>query len=275
MNMRMEDPNLMDPLFAPVRNESEVESLLQELPVAVDRQHFMNFVLGFPRKYLVSTPRVEIVKHYFLLEGLGNQPVITSLAYEEDLWKLSVITRDRSFLFARITGTLSCFGMNIVSAEAFANANSMVLDRFRFMDREHFFTREGNKQVFRKFLEEVLEGRKDVETCLQPRWQELALPSHQSLDIRLENESHPTSTRLTLDCQDHFGLLYLVSRCISMAGYNIEMAYVQTPGQRVHDEFYLTHQGEKLTETMQDHLRNRLKNLADDFPAGFQRGERT
>ena len=40
----------------------------------------------------------------------------SSVARSDGLWKLCVITRDRRFLFARIAGALSGFGMDIVAA---------------------------------------------------------------------------------------------------------------------------------------------------------------
>jgi len=46
---------------------------------------------------------------------------------------------EREFLFSRIAGALSCSGMNIVAAEAFANASEVVLDTFRFSDDERRF----------------------------------------------------------------------------------------------------------------------------------------
>ena len=102
---------------------------------ALDAARFMGFARGFPKRYLEKTPPLEVVRHYGLMEALGRRAVITSLAREGALWQLCVVARDRSFLFARIAGSLSAFGMNIVAAEAFANANALVLDTFRFADK--------------------------------------------------------------------------------------------------------------------------------------------
>jgi UTP:GlnB (protein PII) uridylyltransferase len=68
-----------------------------------------------------------------------------------------------------------------------------------------------------------------------------------------------------LDCRDRFGLLYLVSRAISEAGFDIEMASVQTPGQRVHDEFYVTRGQRALDEAAQADLSRKLRDLGDRY----------
>ena len=251
--------------YLTVSDAKEIESLIGELPIAVDREHFTDFVLGFPRHYLLNTLRVDIVKHYLLAENLGTKAVISSLSQENNLWKLSLVTRDHSFLFSRIAGALSYTGMNIVSAEAFANANSLVLDTFYFLDRDHHFTHDKNRQNFQYFLEEIIEGKAELESLLRKRWEEVKLTAEGNFVIVLDNDSYPSATRLALNCRDHFGLLYLVSRCISEEGYNIEMAYIETPGQSVQDEFYLTREGAQLTPSMQQDLKGKLTHLGKRY----------
>lgn len=252
---------MVNSLFLPITDENEVESLIEHLPIAIDKEHFLSFVLGFPRKYLVSTPQVEIVRNYFLMESLAENPIISSLAREKDVWTLSLVTRDRRFLFSNVSGTLSCFGMNIVEAEAFVNADSLVLDTVRFLDPKNFFAQRRHKRTFHHFLEEVIERKKDLALLLKTRCEQAPLPRIDNLSIEMNNDSHPSATFLSLNCQDHFGVLYLVSRAISEEGCDIDIAYVRTPGQRVHDEFYITHKGEKLTSSLQATLKEKLTSL--------------
>ena len=248
----------------PIEDPAEVQAFLRDLPLALDRK-FVSFVLGFPRKYLAGTPRTDIVKHYALMASLGARPVISSLARDGDHWKLSLITRDRKYLFSRIAGALSSSGMNIVAAEAFANAGELVLDTFRFSDDERCFERDEERRRFQGFLEDAVVGKVDLEPLLRPRLERLERAPGETLDVRMDNDSHPAATRLRLDARDRFGLLYLVSRTISEAGDDIEMASVRTPGQRVHDEFYLTRERQKLEPSEQAVLTHRLADLADRY----------
>src|SRR5262249_27650509 len=111
-------PPLTDLSYLPVTEPDEVRSFVRRLPLAVDTERFVRFALGFPHRYLANTSPVEVVRHYGLMEGLGRRGVITSLAREEARWRLCLVSRDRSFLFSRIAGTLLAFGMDILSAEA-------------------------------------------------------------------------------------------------------------------------------------------------------------
>jgi [protein-PII] uridylyltransferase len=248
----------------PIEDPAEVQAFLRGLPLALDRA-FVTFVLGFPRKYLAGTPRTEIVKHYGLMAGLGTRPVISSLSPDGLLWKLSLIARDRKALFSRIAGALSSAGMNIVSAEAFANAGELVLDTFRFSDGERRFDRDEERRSFQGFLEDAVVGKVALEPLLRPRLEGLPPAPGEKLDVRMDNESHPSATRVLLDCRDRFGLLYLVSRTISEAGYDIQMASVQTPGQRVHDEFYVARGPLPLDQAAQAELSGRLADLSERY----------
>lgn len=254
---------MADAFFLPIRDPKEVYALIDELPLAVDREHFARFVLGFPRHYLVNTARAEIVKHYLLAETLGDQKVISSIAREGDLWKMIIIALDRSRLFSRISGALSCFGANISFAEAFANASSLVLDTFRFVDTEGRFDSDRERDTFQHFLEDVVEGKEKIGPHLKDRWPQLLLRQPEPFQVQMDNESHPLATRVALRCGDHFGLLYLLSSAISREGCSIEAAYIETVGGTAQDEFHLTFQGAKLDSERQEDLRDKLEALGN------------
>jgi [protein-PII] uridylyltransferase len=134
--------------------------------------------------------------------------------------------------------------MNIVSADAFANANSLVLDTFRFADAEGRFTDPGERRRFQVFLEDVVEGKVDVEKELG-KHPEARVPQGEPLALEWDDAAHPSFTRLAVAGRDHFGLLYRIARAISECGLNIEMAYIETPGEQVRDEFYLSREGSR------------------------------
>ncbi len=244
--------------YLPITDEREVRAFLDRIPLSVDRERFTRFVLGFPHHYLAATSPVEIVKHFALVTSLGRRPAISALAREGSLWKLVVVAADRSYLFARIAGSLSFFGANIVSAEAFANTESVVLDTFTLSDPRGRLEDPEERRRLQVFLEGVIEGRVDLEQALRTEsdWRE---PGGTSLAPEWDDDAHPTCTLLRLKGRDSFGLLYAVSRRLSAAGCNIEIAHVETPGGEVRDEFYLTKGGAKLTDDGKRDLERTLR----------------
>jgi [protein-PII] uridylyltransferase len=245
---------------SPIVTPEQVESFLRGLPFAMDRSGFLRFALGFPTRYLATTPAPEVVRHYALQESMGSRPVISSISRDGELWKLNIVAKERRALFSRIAGALSCSGMNIVSAEAFANASSLILDTFRIADGEARFQDPGERRRFQVFLEDVVEGKTDIEAELR-KHPEILAPQTEPLSVEWDETAHPTATRLSVGGRDRRGLLYRLSRTISEAGVNIETAYIETPGEQVRDEFFLTRDGRKLDANEKAALATSLEGL--------------
>jgi [protein-PII] uridylyltransferase len=249
--------------YLPVTEPQEVRDFLARLPIAVPREHFTRFCLGFPRRYLATTSPVEIVKHYALVESLGSRAAISSLSREGELWKMCLLARDRTFLFTSIAGSLSLFGINIVGAEAFANRNAIILDTFTFQDVEKRLEDGAERRRFQAFVEEVAEGKRDLDAELQGR--RSASPTvARPLAVAWDDEAHPFTTLLKVRGQDRFGLLYDLSRLLSEAGCSIEIAHIETVGGSVRDDFFLTRGANKLDTDTKAALTASLISLGRD-----------
>jgi UTP:GlnB (protein PII) uridylyltransferase len=252
----------MNSALLPITEPKEVTAFLQRVPLFVDRGRFDDFVLGFPQKYLAATPAGEVLKHFMLMECLRDKPVISSLTREDPFVKLSLVASDRNALFSRIAGALSSFDMDIVGAEAFANMNAFVLDTFTFSDPRRRFADDAERRHFQVLLEEVVEGKTDIAPALEARLAPVrAALQAEPLETAFDQAAHPEATAVVVSGANHFGLLHLVSRTFAEGGYNIEMAYVETPEGRVRDQFYLTKDGGRLTPSMSDDVRLRLARL--------------
>ena len=240
---------MLDKSYLPLTDRKEVGTLADELPIAVDQERFQKFILGFPRSYLSNTPRLEIVKHYLLTESLDSQNSITSLyAANEGLCKLVLATRDRQALFATVSGAVSSFGMNIRSAQAFANRASLALGTFLFEDPEHLFYDLSEKENFQADLESILEGELSCDERFIEHWNQLeAIPSP-VLKTDVNNQTHPSATRVRFTGPDHFGLLFCLSRFLADQQCTIHVASIRTIEDQVRDDFYLTHKGSKLPD---------------------------
>jgi [protein-PII] uridylyltransferase len=251
-------------IYLPITELGEIYALLDELPLAVDRDHFVRFVRGFPRRYLLNTARLEIVKHYLLGETLGKRSVISSLYPQDGAWKLVLIALDRERLFAKIAGTLACYRLDIKGAEAFANANGIALDTFLLSDPGGHLKHSSSRDTLLHLAEEIVSGVRSVEDLLGEHRDELPFADYDPLQVRFDNETHPKATQLLLKCRDHLGLAYLLSDRISKVGCSIEMAYIETVGDFSEENYYLTCEGRKLSEEQQVHLQEAL--MRKDVP---------
>jgi [protein-PII] uridylyltransferase len=220
------------------------------------------FLEGFPRRYLAVHSAAEIASHFALYRKLSAEPVQTDVAATRHGFALTLLTADRPALFARISGVLAGWGMNIHKADAFANAAGIILDTFYFTDLHR--TLELNPSEigpFRKSLEDVLNGKAALEPLLKgresasrARTPKVTVPTR----INFDDSSSAHCTLLEIVTQDHPGLLYEIGSALARLGCNIEVALIDTEGHKAIDVFYLTAQGKKLTTQKQELLREVL-----------------
>src|SRR5260370_8218078 len=84
---------------------------------------------------------------------LGQDGVQLNLKQVRHCYELTLISADRPFLFASVSGALAAWGMNIVKANAFSNAAGLVGDTFYFTDR--FRTLEMNLQEGKRLKKSI------------------------------------------------------------------------------------------------------------------------
>jgi [protein-PII] uridylyltransferase len=151
--------------------------------------------------------------------------------------------------------------MNVVTADAFANQEGVVVDTFRFTDT--FKTLELNESERERFvasLRDLIAGRASVEKLLSGRRRARRRAPRIEVETRIEfdNTAAAHSTLLQVVAQDIPGLLRAVSLTLSRLGYNVEVALVDTEGETAIDVFYLTSGGSQLSSAQESALREAL-----------------
>ena len=222
------------------------------------------FLEGFPRRYRAVHSPSEIAAHFRLYEALGAEPVQTELKPRHHSFSLTVLTADRPALFATISGVLAGWGMNIVKADAFANAAGIVLDTFHFVDLHHTLELNPSEiERFRKSVADVLNGKAQLAPLLKGRESaSRARAPKVTVETRInyDDASSAHSTLLEIMAQDRPGLLYDVGSALARLGCNIDVALIDTEGQKAIDVFYLTERSNKLTAPKQELLREVLQS---------------
>ncbi len=235
---------------------------IQSAPASAEREAFLK---GFPTRYLRIHSDAEIAYHMELDAQRRETGMSLDVQRRGGVYHLTVVAKDRLFLFASMAGALASFGMNILRAEAFANQQGTILDTFAFSDPQR--TLELNPpdlDRLRQTLERVLLGRLDVKTLLRNR-PIPSLPSKNSgipSRVSFDNEASDTATLVEVVTQDRPGLLYDLASAISEAGCSIEVVLVDTEAHKALDVFYVTANGRKLEPALRDLLRAHLVGRA-------------
>jgi [protein-PII] uridylyltransferase len=239
-----------------------IDRIFPLLSAVASREELASFLEGLPRRYLFAHSPQEIASHFHMARKLKEKSVQLHLEHRGQIYALTLLATDRPFLFAGVSGTLASWGMDIWKAEAFANAAGVVVDTFHFTDPHKTLELNPSELArLRKNIEDVLTGATPRERLLHGRagGQSKAQPKVSvPTQIRFDDSSSPHSTLMEIVTQDRPGLLFRLSSTLANFGCNIEIALIDTEGQRALDTFYLTFGGAKLTPDTQERLRVRL-----------------
>jgi [protein-PII] uridylyltransferase len=241
-------------------NDEKLARLRSLAPVTGSK--FKAFLEGFPQRYLLVHTAEEVMRHMQMAEELGNDPVLVDLKRGRHWYDLTLVTKDRPFLFATLSGVLAAWGMNIVKANAFSNAAGVVVDTFHFTDR--FRTLELNLSEWARFKNSVVSvmlGEADLEKMLRDRQRsEKGVIAKVKVETKIEfdDASSATTTLVQVVAQDRPRLLHRIASCLSDQKCNIEIALIDTEGQMAIDTFYLTSGGKKLKPEHQKQVQKAL-----------------
>ncbi|HUJ22624.1 MAG TPA: hypothetical protein VLX58_13925 [Bryobacteraceae bacterium] len=223
------------------------------------------FIQGFPTRYLRTHSEAEIDSHMRLEEQSRSSGVAVQVEKARGVYRLTLVTADRPFLFASIAGALSSFALNILKAEAFANRLGTVLDTFVFSDPLR--TLELNPSEadrLRITVERAVLGRVDVKHLLRSR-PHVAPPSRKSRiapAVHIDNEASQTATLIQVVAEDRPGLLYDIASAISSRGASIDVVLIDTEAHKAIDVFYVTAGGRKLDAPKQQEIQQALMHVA-------------
>ena len=224
------------------------------------------FLEGFPTRYVRTHNDEDVERHMRLHERAQKDRAAVDIHRHNGTWTLTVLTTDRPRLFAELAGALAAYGMNIVKAEAFSNANGVALDTFSFADPMR--TLELNPDEVGRLEKNVLRvilQKDDVAHRLRGR----ARPSAPARSAKVQpsvyfdNEASATSTLVEIVAHDRPGLLYELADTFSAAGCSIEVVLIDTEVHKAIDVFYVTCDGGKLPEETCARLKGQLLEVCN------------
>jgi len=231
------------------------------------------FLDGFPRRYLKYTPKQKIVEHFKLAEKVRSSEDLTfKLNRRRSTYELTFVALDRPFLFAKLTGVLSYFGMNILRGQAFANRQGLILDIIQFEDRlQTFKLNKSEIENFRGTLHKVFAGELNLTELLRRR--ESSILFHRKAKgsvatyVNFDDQSSEKYSIMEIVTRDRYGLLSTIAKVIAQSKCNIDVALISTEGQRAIDVFYLTQNQKRLCPAVQEQLASTMKETLDRIAA--------
>jgi len=231
-----------------------IQSVPESVPAGSD------FIRGFPVRYLRTHTADEMRAHVELYECSRATGIAVQIERWRGVYRATVVARDMPGLFAALAGAISSFGMDIVKAEAFANAKGHILDTFVFADPKR--TLELNppeNERLQMTLEDVAAGKLNVAKLLDGR----PAPLRHKLRavtprVHFDSQACETATLVEIVAEDRPRLLYDLASALSSEGCDIDVVLIDTEGHRAIDVFYVARDGAKLTRPVQELLEQKL-----------------
>ncbi len=216
-------------------------------------------------RYLLSQSPEVILKHYDMERELaGHTLSLRAERAEEEMWQVTVVTRDRPGLFALIAGVLWSRGLNILSADIFTREPGVACDILiveRVPDPLHpdeLWAKVDNdlrrSLAEPSYLGEILETKRRP-SVLQPR----CIP-RKGDKVLIDEDGSDFYTIIEVYTWDRPGVLHNITNTLYELGLTIQLAKISTPGAQVADVFYVTDlAGNKLMDyETHERIRERL-----------------
>ncbi|MGB8165880.1 MAG: [protein-PII] uridylyltransferase [Chthoniobacteraceae bacterium] len=234
-----------------------------------------------PERYFQAYSIAEIAEHIRLFrqflevqadpDGLPLAPAVKWVSHpnraHSEFW---FVGWDRSELLARIAASLSVGHLNILSADAFTRADSLVLDIFRVCNTKfEAVTDEREISTVEKRLKQSLESETfDFTPLLAKAMKRRGFHLSQELDfptrLTIDNDAHPVYTLVDIQTPDRLGLLYHLLRAFGETGVQIALSRIATEKGAAIDSFYVSEtDGRKLRNETMVRLQKALQRAAE------------
>jgi len=267
-----------------IEREGLREAVGKELPADFAEEIDAQFEF-MPDRYFQTHSAADVAQHVRLFReflarrfGPDASPLMPVLRWvphanqgHTEVW---ICGWDRRELLARIAGSISSAGLNILSADAYTRDDNLVLDLFRVSTTNYeAVTDDRDWRGVEKRLCAVLEKDEyDFTEHLQKQKKRRGWHLSQELDfptrITIDNDSHPAYTLVDIQTPDRLALLYTLLRAIGQAGAHIHLSRIATEKGAAIDSFYITDaEGRKMKDKasvarLQDALREASQRAA-------------
>jgi len=229
---------------------------------ARERAALAGFVESMPDGYVLSTPEELIAGHGELrgrlaaAEAAGERPAVAVelVPYpDRDFTEVSICTRDRPGLFAKLSGVFAAHGLNILGARINTSRDGVALDAFRVSHPSGEAGVEPERwERVERTLRNVLADTVDVEELVRRTMRPSILQrKRRPVPTRVEIDNAVSSECTVLDvyAADRVGLLFTITNCLYHCWLEIHLAKITTMVDEVLDVFYVTdHEGRKVED---------------------------
>lgn len=233
----------------PRRRREQVGEWLGGFP----EEEVLRYLSRFDDRYFHATPDARFPDHFRILRDFdGSRPQVRLSDFPDaGASEILIACPDQHGLFAKIAGTLSANGFNILNATISTSNDGVALDSFyvNYLGRPLRDDPKGERVA--ADLVAVLRGETSVERLLAERmtarFVREKVSRYRPTLVVFDNEASSRYTVVDIFTYDRIGLLYDITRTFSAMEIDIVLSKISTKADQVADVFYLRNrEGEKI-----------------------------
>ena len=203
------------------------------------------YLARFDDRYFLATPDGRFADHLRLLLAYdGKAPLIDVIDNTgSGVSELLIACPDERGLFAKIAGTLSANGLNILNATISTSADGVALDTFYVTYMGKSLRDDPKRERVVADLAAVLRGDKVVAALAAERaaarFVREKVTKYRPTRVVFDNSVSSRYTVVDIFTYDRIGLLYDITRTLAALGIDIALSKISTKADQVADVFYL------------------------------------
>ncbi len=223
------------------RRRNQVREALSAFPP----DDVSRYMARFDDRYFLATPDGRFADHLRLLTAYdGKAPLIDAIDNTgSGVSELLIACPDERGLFAKIAGTLSANGLNILNATISTSSDGVALDTFYVTYMGRSLRDDPKKERVVADLAAVLRGEKDVAALAAERavarFVREKVTKYRPTRVVFDNSVSSRYTVVDIFTYDRIGLLYDITRTLAGLGIDIALSKISTKADQVADVFYL------------------------------------
>ncbi len=225
--------------------DAALEHLHRDFPLSEIERH----IAMLPERYLRNTAPTQMACHLTLLRALETEPIACGWRGGADCTELTVATRDAKGLFARLAGTLTGHGLDILSVDVYTREDGLVVDTFNVSEIGGHPVAAARWPRIAEKLRGAITGAHDVDAAVEA-WRTKAPVRKRKRGtrtvVRFDLEASSTSTVIEVQADDEPGLAYRIARTLATLDLDITFAKIATEKSHALDVFYVTGGGRRL-----------------------------
>jgi [protein-PII] uridylyltransferase len=251
------------------RVREQVRALLAERGGAPFEAEFVDSVLNaLPARYIYANTASWIVNHLGVAYQARDTTLIREIDISEPYLELAVVADDRPGLLSCIAASLAACKVKVIGAQIY----SFQVEGSPKRALDMFWVRAGQESAnvrrllpkIQQHLADILAGKIEPADLVRGekqsmRWNWRPAPAVQT-EIFIDNRSATRHTVVEVLTQDRRDLLFWLTATMHQEEVTIDLAKINTEGERVADVFYVTNRdGSKLDVEQVERVERRVK----------------